>query len=178
MSLSIRPLAQADCLERLTELLHIAYATLAAQGWNFTAATQSVQTTRERLAEGQGFVALLGDHLVGTVCVRGPKRADETYIADAPPPQYTEAGTAILAQLAVHPEARGQGVAEALMDAAEAWARAQGFARISLDTAVPASSLRRRYERRGYVEVGAVQWRGKTYASVLMSKPLNVLEAA
>lgn len=172
MSPTIRPLADGDCLEQLTGLLHAAYATLAAQGWNFTAATQSVQTTRERLAEGQGFVALQGDRLVGTVCVRGPKAADQTYIADAPPPLYQQVGTAILSQLAVHPEARGQGLAERLMDAAETWARAQGFACIALDTAAPAAALRRRYERRGYAEVGSVQWSGKRYASVLMVKPL------
>lgn len=176
--IAIRPLRADDCLQRLTELLHAAYATLMAQGWNFTAADQSVQTTRERLAEGQAFIALQDECLVGTISVRGPKQADQCYIADAPPPLYLRADTAILSQLAVHPEARGLGLAERLMDSAEDWARAQGFAQIALDTAVPAEALRRRYLRRGYAEVGAVQWSGKTYASVLMSKPLNQSEAA
>lgn len=58
------------------------------------------------------------------------------------------------------------------MDTAEAWAREQGFERIALDTAEPAEALRRRYERRGYAAVGGVRWQGKTYASVLMTKPL------
>jgi len=175
--LAIRPLQATDCLEQLTGLLHAAYASLAAQGWNFTAADQGVETTRSRIAEGHSLVAMAGERLVGTVSIRGPKRADEVYIADVPPPLYTQAGTAILSQLAVHPEQRGQGLAERLMDAAEDWARAQGYAQIALDTAVPAEALRRRYLRRGYVEVGGVQWRGKTYASVLMCKPLNSLEA-
>ncbi len=175
--IAIRPLQASDCLEQLTALLHAAYATLAAQGWNFTAADQSVATTRSRIAEGHSLVAVAGERLVGTVSIRGPKRADETYIADAPPALYTQAGTAILSQLAVHPERRGQGLAERLMDAAEGWARAQGFAQVALDTAIPAEALRRRYLRRGYIEQGGVQWRGKTYASVLMSKTLNPLEA-
>lgn len=169
---TIRPLEAADCLVELTQLLHTAYASLAAQGWNFTAVDQSVDVTRSRLAGAQGFVAELDGRLVGTVAIRGPKPAGEAYIADPPPPLYTTAGTAILSQLAVHPDCRGQGVGEQLIDAAEAWAREQGFAQLALDTAEPALALRRRYERRGYVTVGGVQWQGKTYASVLMSKTL------
>ncbi|MEO6277553.1 GNAT family N-acetyltransferase [Roseateles sp.] len=168
----IRPLVPRDSLDDLTALLHASYASLAAQGWNFTAVDQSVHVTRDRLAGAQGFVAELGGRLVGTVAVRGPKRADEAYIADPPPPLYTTPDTAILSQLAVHPDCRGLGVGERLIDAAEAWAREQGFAQLALDTAEPALALRRRYERRGYVAVGGVQWQGKTYASVLMCKCL------
>lgn len=168
----IRELQASDSLEALTALLHTAYASLAAQGWNFTAVDQSVAVTRERLADAQGFVAELDGRLVGTVAVRGPKAAGEAYIADPPPPLYTAPGTAILSQLAVHPDCRGQGVGELLLDTAEAWAREQGFAQLALDTAEPAIALRRRYERRGYVTVGGVQWQGKTYGSVLMCKSL------
>lgn len=169
--MEIRPLQPSDSLEELT-LLHAAYASLAAQGWNFTAVNQSVDVTRERLAGAQGFVAELDGRMVGTVAIRGPKPAGEDYIADPPPPLYTTPGTAILSQLAVHPDCRGQGLGERLMDTAEAWAREQGFERIALDTAEPAEALRRRYERRGYAAVGGVRWQGKTYASVLMTKPL------
>ena len=169
---TIRPLANSDCLTELTALLHAAYASLAAQGWNFTAVDQSVDVTRERLTGAQGFVAELEGRLVGTVAVRGPKRAGEAYIADPPPPLYTTPGTAILAQLAVHPDCRGEGLGERLLTAAETWARDQGFAQLALDTAEPAEALRRRYERRGYATVGRIQWQGKTYVSVLMSKPL------
>ncbi len=170
---TIRPLSSNDCMQTLTTLLHLSYASLAAQGWNFTAVDQSVDVTRERLAGAQGFVAERDGRFVGTVAVRGPMPAGEAYIADPPPPLYTTAGTAILSQLAVHPDCRGQGIAERLMDAAEAWACEQGFARLALDTAEPAVALRRRYERRGYITVGGVQWQGKTYGSVLMSKALG-----
>ena len=171
-SIQIRPLSADDCMQTLTALLHASYASLAEQGWNFTAVDQSVDVTRERLAGAQGFVAELGGRLVGTVAVRGPKPAGEAYIADPPPPLYTTPGTAILSQLAVHPDCRGLGLGEQLMDVAEAWAREQGFAQLALDTAEPATALRGRYARRGYAEVGGVQWAGKTYASVLMCKPL------
>ena len=179
----IRPCTAADSPERLTALLHAAYATLAAQGWNFTAATQSVQTTRERIAQGQCFVAELtapcadlpAGALVGTVCISGPKPADAHYVQvqDIAPALYTREDTAILAQLAVHPALRGQGLGERLCDAAEDWARQQGFAHVALDTAKPASALRARYQRRGYRDAGRVQWSGKTYGSVLMCKELR-----
>ncbi|MFG6442386.1 GNAT family N-acetyltransferase [Roseateles sp. LKC17W] len=171
--MAVRPLQPSDSLEELTRLLHAAYASLAAQGWNFTAADQRVEVTRERLAGAQGFVAELAGRIVGTVAVRGPKRVSEAYIADPPPALYTTPGTAILSQLAVHPDCRGLGLGERLMDAAEAWARERGFTQLALDTAEPAATLRRRYERRGYVMVGGVQWQGKTYASVLMIKLLG-----
>ncbi|RZI72888.1 MAG: N-acetyltransferase, partial [Variovorax sp.] len=121
----IRPLDPSDSLDELTDLLHIAYASLAAQGWNFTAVDQPVEVTRQRLADAQGFVALVGGRFVGTVAVRGPKPPGEAYIADPPPALYTTPGTAILSQLAVHPDWRGRGVGEQLMDAAEAWAGRQ-----------------------------------------------------
>ncbi|RRD56168.1 GNAT family N-acetyltransferase [Comamonadaceae bacterium OH2545_COT-014] len=179
----IRPLSTADSVQQLTALLHAAYATLAAQGWNYTAATQSVQTTRERIAQGQCFVAELlraqGDlptgALVGSVCISPPKAAGAHYVQaqDSAPPLYTRADTAILAQLAVHPALRGQGLGARLCDAAEDWARQQGFAQVALDTAEPAAALRVRYQRRGYRDAGRVQWSGKTYASVLMCKELK-----
>lgn len=172
-SIAIRPLSDADSIEELTRLLHAAYASLAAQGWNFTAVDQPAEVTRQRLADAQGFVAVAQGRVVGTVAVRGPKPAGEAYIADPPPPLYTTAGTAILSQLGVHPDWRGQRLAEALIDAAETWAAAQGHHQIALDTAEPAAALRARYARRGYAEVGVVQWQGKTYRSVLMCKPLH-----
>lgn len=171
--ITIRPLSGADSLTELTALLHAAYASLAAQGWNFTAVDQSEDVTRERLAGAQAFVAEREGRLVGTIAVRGPKPAGEAYIADPPPALYTTPGTAILAQLGVHPDCRGLGLGERLIDTAEQWARDQGFTQMALDTAEPATALRRRYERRGYQPAGRVQWQGKTYASVLMAKPLQ-----
>lgn len=174
--MDIRPLHPSDSLEELTRLLHAAYASLAAQGWNFTAVDQSVEVTRQRLDDAQGFVAVADGRLAGTIAVRGPKPAGETYIADPPPPLYTTPGTAILSQLGVHPDWRGQRVAERLIDTAETWAAAQGLHQIALDTAEPATALRSRYARRGYAEVGVVQWQGKTYRSVLMCKPLRATQ--
>jgi GNAT superfamily N-acetyltransferase len=176
-AIHIRPLTAADSLEALTALLHQAYASLAAQGWNFTAVDQPVSLTAKRVASGQCFLAEEMDsqgqrRLVGTVMVRGPYRPGvDAWSLDTP--CFTDPANAILSQLAVHPDCRGQGLGERLMDTAEAWAREQGYQAVALDTAMPALALRQRYERRGYVTVGDVQWEGKTYRSVLMRKPLS-----
>lgn len=169
----IRPLHATDSLAELTALLHASYASLAAQGWNFTAVDQSVEVTRERVSAGQAWVAERDGRLVGTIAMSGPKPASGQYLRDPVPDCYTQPGHAILAQLAVHPDMRGQGLAEQLMDAAEAWAAEQGYTHVVLDTALPAIALQRRYARRGYAPVGDVQWAGKSYRSVLMLKALN-----
>ena len=173
MTATIRPLAPSDSLEQLTLLLHAAYASLAAQGWNFSAVDQSVELTRQRVEAGQAFVAEREGRLVGTVTITPPKPADGAYLGDPVPECFTRPGHAVLAQLAVHPDARGQGLAERLMDCAENWARVQGYSHVALDTAQPAVALQQRYARRGYAQVGEVQWRGKTYRSVLMLKALG-----
>ena len=170
----LRSWSDGDSVAELTALLHAAYASLAAQGWNFTAVDQPESVTRERLAGAHAFVAVSPDgRLVGTVAVSGPKSPDARYLIDPVPPLYCQPDMAVLAQLAVHPAWRGQRLAERLMDAAEAWARTQGYAHAALDTAAPAIALRQRYARRGYAECGRVQWHGKTYESVLMRKSLK-----
>jgi len=169
---NIRALAARDSLEALTALLHLAYAPLAARGLNFTAATQSVETTRRHVAEGQCFVAERSGVVVGTVTVSGPY--DET---NAPSPHeapwYWERDTAHFHQFAVHPQHQGIGVGRRLVEECEAWARERGYRRMALDTAEPAHELRALYARLGYAEVGRVQWSGKHYLSVGMVKALD-----
>ncbi|MCV2369832.1 GNAT family N-acetyltransferase [Roseateles oligotrophus] len=170
-TISIRALAPSDCLGELTALLHKAYASLGAQGWNFTGVDQSVEVTAKRVATGHCLVALQGGAMVGTVMVRGPYRpgVDAWYLDT---PWYTRADTAILSQFAVDPQCQGQGLGARLMQAAEAWGRAQGMAYVALDTARPAEHLQRRYAASGYRAMCEIQWEGKTYASVLMVKTL------
>ena len=173
--MEIRPLLTTDSLEELTALLHAAYATLAQQGWNFTAADQNVDVTRQRLVGAQCYVAVSEGQFIGTVAVRGPKSATELHASDQAAWLYAMPGTALVSQFAVHPGRRNRGLGGLLMDAAEAWAAAHRFQRVALDTAEPAVALRERYRRRGYAEVGEVQWAGKTYRSVLMLKTLATL---
>lgn len=172
MSVMLRPLAATDSLQELTGLLHKAYAALGAQGWNFTAVDQSVELTAKRVAGGGCLVAVdEGGRLVGTVNMRGPYRPDQDAWSLATP-WYLREDTAILSQFAVEPSCQGQGLGARLMDAAEAWAAVRGYLHVALDTAEPAVQLQRRYAQRGYRTVGRTQWEGKTYASVLMVRPL------
>lgn len=172
MNFALRPLAATDSLQELTALLHKAYAALGAQGWNFTAVDQSVELTASRVAGGGCLVAVdEAGRLVGTVNMRGPYRPEQdSWSLDTP--WYQRADTAILSQFAVDPGCQGQGLGARLMDAAEQWAMARGYLHVALDTAEPAVQLQRRYARRGYRSVGRTQWKGKTYASVLMVLPL------
>lgn len=167
----IRVLSAQDSLSELTSLLHAAYASLGAQGWNFTAVDQPVELTAKRVSSGNCIVAEQAGRLVGTVMVRPCYRPERDAWA-LNTPWYLRADTAILSQFAVHPDCQGQGLGERLMDAAESWALAQGFAHIALDTAKPAVHLQARYAKRGYRPVDEVQWDGKTYSSILMVKAL------
>ena len=171
-AVTIRPLAARDSFEALTALLHRAYAPLAAQGLNFTASTQDAETTRRRAAEGQCFVAELAGAVVGTVTVCGPYDGESApWTVDVP--WFRDRNTAHFHQFAVDPAVQGRGVGRQLVQTCEAWARDNGYQRMALDTAEPADGLRALYRRLGHVDVGHVQWPGKTYRSVIMQKSLD-----
>jgi uncharacterized damage-inducible protein DinB/GNAT superfamily N-acetyltransferase len=171
-SVQIRALAARDSLDGLTELLHRAYAPLAAQGLNFTAATQTAEVTCKRAAEGQCLVAEVAGELVGTVTVSGPFDLDSAPWTQEVP-WFRNRDTAHMHQLAVDPIFQGRGVGRRLVAASERWAREQGYAYMALDTAARAGELRALYRHMGYADVGQVQWEGKTYTSVIMQKLLH-----
>ncbi len=168
----IRPFAARDSLGALTDLLHRAYAPLAARGMNFTAATQSVEQTRRRVADGQCWLAEAGGDLVGTVTVCGPFDPDQAPLSEDAP-WYRDPHTAHFQQFAVDPKQQRQGVGRLLVAACEDWAREHRYRWLALDTAEPAAELRALYGRLGYREVGFVQWPGKVYRSVVMRKELD-----
>lgn len=168
----LRTLAARDSLDALTELLHQAYAPLAARGLNFTAATQDVATTQRRVAEGQCFVAEQRGRIVATVTVCGPYDVTQAPWA-ANVPAFRDRDTAHFHQFAVAPDLQHQGLGRRLVVACEQWAREHGYKRMALDTAEPAVELRTLYRKLGYADVSSVQWEGKAYRSVIMEKPLD-----
>jgi GNAT superfamily N-acetyltransferase len=164
--LLIRPIEKSDSLERLTALLHRAYAPLGARSLNFTAVDQTVEDTRYRISRGVCALALVDDAVVGTVTVCG-----------GPFPQsqcawYREPRVAFAGQFAVEPSFQRRGIGAELMCWAEAWARDRGYSELAVDTAEPAAHLIAYYERRGHRRVDEVQWPGKRYRSVILSKSL------
>jgi GNAT superfamily N-acetyltransferase len=162
----IRPIEPSDSLQELTDLLHRAYASLGRMGLNYTAVDQPLETTARRISRGQCFVAAEGARLIGTIVVEPPN-------PDSPCEYLAVEGVASAHQLAVAPENQGSGLGASLLKRAEAWARDRGFRELAIDTAEPAEHLRSFYERLGYRHVGFVQWQGKVYRSVVMSKGLK-----
>lgn len=161
----IRPLAESDSLEELTELLHRAYAFLAGMGLRFYATFQDVETTRHRVSTGHCFVAELDSKVIGTITYYEPsERTGCEY--------YRRQGVCHLGQLAVDPELQQQGVAGRLMRHAEEYARSRGMSEVALDTAEPATHLISWYERMGYRFISYHQWDITNYRSVLMAKAL------
>lgn len=162
----IRPLEEKGSWEELTALLHRAYADLGARGWNYTAVDQPVETTRRRALDGECLVAVDQGRIVGTVTVglAGAMRD---------PPGYAREGMAIVNQFAVEPSLQGTGLGSRLLVRAEERARELGAATVALDTAEGATHLIRYYEARGYRLNGRIAFEGKTYTSVVLSKPLS-----
>ena len=63
---------------------------------------------------------------------------------------YTRAECGHIADIVVAPDARGRGVGEALMAAAEQWARARGHSLLTLNVFVENRNARALYERMGF----------------------------
>ncbi|MCC6741536.1 MAG: GNAT family N-acetyltransferase [Planctomycetia bacterium] len=167
MTAEIRPLRPDDDLAALTDLLHRGYAAHAASGLRFWATHQSVDDTRKRFAQGQGFVAVADGRFVGTITVRPPSPESEV-------PLFRDPGTWSFGQFTVAPEWAGRGLGRALHDAALAHAASRGARRMALDTAAPADRLIEMYRRWGYRVCGEWDWRPDTnYPSVLMEKVLE-----
>ncbi len=165
----VRELSTNDSIEHLTELLHRAYAQLAAMGLNFTATDQSAEVTAKRIAGGQCFVAEFDQKIVGTIVVQPTyEKSDCEY--------FTLPGVAAVHQFGVEPSLQGTGIGRALLARCEQWAASRGFVELAMDTAEPASHLIQFYSNLGYSPVGHVQWQGKVYRSVVLSKSISLGE--
>lgn len=162
----LRLLNESDSLVALTELLHRAYAPLGAAGLNYTAVDQSVDVTRERIRGRACAVAISNGRIVGTVTVHGTQ-ANSTCV------WLQRDGVAALNQFAVEPTLQHTGIGTELLNWAEQWALRRRYAELALDTAEPATHLVDYYIRRGYRRVDSVQWEGKVYRSVVLSKRLG-----
>lgn len=164
--LYIRPLSPADSLIDLTSLIHRAYARLGAMGLNYTAVDQTPEDTAKRVRGGQCFIAEWAGVLAGTIVVWPTYQTNEC-------DYFTRPGVAAAHQFAVEPALQGHGIGRALLSAAEAWAQEGGFQELAMDTAQQATHLITLYENLGYQRAGWVQWSGKVYRSVVLSKRLQ-----
>lgn len=131
----------------LTILLNAAYRQLQDQGLNFTAATQGVETTRQRVAGGVCWVVEHDGRVAASMTMSVPPPEDIRLLSE----QARQPNTGWLCQVAVAAELRGRSVARALFDVAAEWASRHGIATIGLDTAAPAEHLVTMYTRWGLV---------------------------
>ena len=102
-----------------------------------------------RVEEATVLVAERDGAVIGTVTVAP---------AGAPWANVARPGELEVRMLAVHGEARRQGVAEALMAAAEDHARTLGLGTVVLSTDFDMIPAQRLYERRGYVRRPERDW--------------------
>jgi GNAT superfamily N-acetyltransferase len=165
-SITIRALKPSDSRHELTQMLHASYARLGAMGFNYTAVDQCEDVTRRRLEDGTCFVAEHEGRLAGTIAYKPPG-------INAACAHYTRPLVATIGQFAVLPELQGHGLGSRLLTAAEDLARNEGAAELALDTAQGAAQLIGWYQKRGYRFIEFAQWEGKTYRSVILSKPLS-----
>jgi GNAT superfamily N-acetyltransferase len=162
----LRDLRSDDDMQAITDMLHRAYAPLAARGLRYMATHQDADVTRRRLEKGKAIMADIAGRIVGTITVYGQDLA-------SPTPAYREPGTYHFGQFGIEPEFKGKGIGRALHGAALDYARSVGGLFMALDTAAPATDLVAMYERWGYVTVERVSWKSTNYESVIMRCPLS-----
>ncbi|MCA9278953.1 MAG: GNAT family N-acetyltransferase [Phycisphaeraceae bacterium] len=164
----MRKLTPDDSLEDLTELLHRAYAPLAASGLQYLASHQSVDVTRRRCfaPNAHCFVAELKHIVVGTITLY-------TLTEQSHCKYYTKPGIARFGQFAVEPSLQRTGVGRALMDYIENTVQSLNMSHIACDTAEHAHHLIAYYKRRQYQQVDTVDWPVTNYVSVVLSKQLQ-----
>ena len=164
--LNIRPISPSDSIEKITQLLHRAYAKLGAMGLNYTAVDQTAEVTASRIAGGHCYVAEWQGALAGTIVVKPTYEVNDCEY-------FTRAGVAAVHQFGVDPSLQSKGIGRALLATSEQWAMEHGFSELAMDTAEQAQHLISLYARLGYKHVGFVQWPGKVYRSVVLSKAIR-----
>ncbi len=166
--IELRPLSDDDSFEELTDLLHRAYAPLAARGMAYVATHQGPGVTRDRCSRGETWIGEQDGRLVATITLEA--RAHDVNPA-AGGEHYQQPGIAKFQQFAVDPALKGTGLGSRMMDLVEQRAKELGAAELALDTSVHAVGLIDMYERRGYRFVGNIDWRPTTnYLSVVLSR--------
>ena len=166
-ALHIRPLAPHDDLERLTALIHAAYAPHASKGLRYWATHQTVEDTAKRLASGLALVMEIEGDYAATATLRGQQPDSKVAL-------YRDSSVWSITQFCVAPRFKGQGLGKLLHTELLDRARSAGAATLALDTAQPAHALIAMYESWGYRLVGECDWRPLTnYTSVLMARAVT-----
>jgi GNAT superfamily N-acetyltransferase len=161
---------QRDSYEELTRLLNAAYADLAGAGFNYVAATQNAEMTRNRIVKSTAtWIARCDDRIAGIVSYY-----DCATFRGGEPQWYRRPHHSIFAQFAVDVALRGTGLGTKLLKTAEDRALADGKSELACDTADGADHLTAYYLRHGFRIVGEHRYQRATYASHIFSKRLGI----
>lgn len=157
--------ADASLLDAITELLRAAYWPLLEDGLRYLATHQDSATTLKRQAKSESYLGYLDGALIATITLEtADKMGDCTWFQR---PEVFK-----LAQFAVHPDHKGRGIGNHIMDVIEAPARELGAEELALDTSEHAHRLIALYNRRGYRQVDEIDWEVTNYKSVVLRKTL------
>ncbi|MFI5144059.1 MAG: GNAT family N-acetyltransferase [Ignavibacteria bacterium] len=163
----IRPFSENDSIEELTGLLHRAYKFLADMGLHFIATWQTEEMTERLVTNGDCFIAMLDDRMIGTILLYGRHKDDGTL-----PDWYKKDDVRVCGKFAVEPEYQRQGIGNELMDFIEEYAKKLGLKELALDTSDKAQHLIDYYTKRGYRFICTHKWPGVNYHSIVLSKKL------
>ena len=163
----IRPFSENDSIKELTELLHRAYKILADMGLHFIATWQTEEMTKRLVTNGDCFIALLDNRMIGTILLYGRHKDDGTL-----PQWYKREDVRVCGKFAVEPEYQRLGIGNKLMDFIESYAKKLGINEIALDTSDKAQHLIDYYTKRGYRFICTHKWPRVNYSSVVLSKSL------
>ncbi len=161
----VRYLRQSDDLQALTELLHRAYAPLAAAGMRFVASFQDVEVTHQRVSAGETIVGVEAGRIIATITLKAPGTTHGS-------PFFERPDVASVGQFAVAPEHQHRGIGTLLGTLTEQRSRELGARYLALDTSERATDLIAIYEAHGFRQVEHVQWESLNYRSVVMAKSL------
>lgn len=127
---------------RVTALAYREFVDPGEEAWE--AYLDEIADVASRAAVARVFIAVADDdRIVGSATLELGRRIDE----DDPPLEPDEAH---IRMLGVHPDARGRGVARALMDACFAAARDAGRTRMTLHTTQRMEQAQAMYEAMGF----------------------------
>jgi ribosomal protein S18 acetylase RimI-like enzyme len=150
-------MVKKGCLAELDEILALTRACgqhMRAQGidqWDENYPDR--ESLHRDLSEGSLFVYSEENALMGIVVLN--EKQDEEY-AQIKWSTAEADKNLVVHRLAVHPDFQGRGIAQKLMDFAEAYARSKHYSSIRLDTFSQNPRNQRFYRMRGYTELGAV----------------------
>lgn len=156
--------ARRDSWDRVTALLHRAFAPLAGVGLHCQCADQDASVTQSRAQAGECFVSVSHGQVIGTMTLV----PHDPY---SPCEHYRRPGVATLHQFAVEPARQMAGVGTAMLAFAGRWAAQHGLQQLALDTPFPATALIAYYRKQGFSLVDVVRFPGRGYDSAVFSRP-------